>query len=434
MISIFHDVFPRCFHGLLNCKARSWQVTQRKLWARPFSVSSAINSSPFFLLLLGFASYDVIRVFVRFSRRLRISREENTNLNWGFKCHRCWWHLNTVSSMRERGRRGVPTMGAWESSTKLTNPRRKKQAPWSKKMRSSYRTTLSVFFLDFRQCIFVLLSLMIVGHHFDHLGSKVADLEKTQSSILNNPLKDMPEEVQTWMRTSWSLNWEVSRESVTVQGQKNPCHVDLISSCSVVLWGFIGKSQVLRLCRSLSSVRILMHRKIRFVKFKKPSWLEAIETSRQHTGGTGNKVSETVSKRKLWKCILACPDSPKLTLLQRGRLGEWLWELAVVETRCWKDELMEGFSCTRQPCSDFPRFTQLIFSPVCLCQCPGAARSQTARIHSAYGRIFSCKDKDRSLLFSKSRGLRFRWKVSNKDLFKTKAHHVFSQWTIIKRW
>ena len=30
----------------------------------------------------------------------------------------------------------------------------------------------------------------------------VADLEKTQSSILNNPLKDMPEEVQTWMRTS----------------------------------------------------------------------------------------------------------------------------------------------------------------------------------------------------------------------------------------
>jgi len=30
----------------------------------------------------------------------------------------------------------------------------------------------------------------------------VADLEKTKSSILNNPLKDMPEEVQTWMRTS----------------------------------------------------------------------------------------------------------------------------------------------------------------------------------------------------------------------------------------
>lgn len=105
-------------------------------------------------------------------------------------------------------------------------------------------------------------SLMIVGHHFDHLGSKVADLEKTQSSILNNPLKDMPEEVQTWMRTSWSLNWEMNRESVTVQG-KNPCHVDLISSCSVVLWGFIGKSQVLRLRRSLSSVRILMHWKIR---------------------------------------------------------------------------------------------------------------------------------------------------------------------------
>lgn len=120
VISIFHDVFPRCFHGLSNCKARSWQVTQRKLWARPFSVSSAINSSPFFLLLLGFASYDVISVFVRFSRSLRISREENTNLKWGFKCHRCWWHLNTVSSMRERGRRGVPTMGAWESSTKLT--------------------------------------------------------------------------------------------------------------------------------------------------------------------------------------------------------------------------------------------------------------------------------------------------------------------------
>lgn len=146
VISIFHDVFPRCFHGLLNSKARSWQATQKKLWARPFSVSSAINSSPFFLLLLGFASYGVISVFVHFSRSLRISREENTNLKWGFKCHRCWWHLNTVSSMRERGRRGVPTMGAWESSTKLTNPRRKKQAPWSKKMRSSYRTTLSVFF------------------------------------------------------------------------------------------------------------------------------------------------------------------------------------------------------------------------------------------------------------------------------------------------
>ena len=146
VISIFHDIFPRCFHGLLNSKARSWQVTQKKLWARPFSVSSAINSSPFFLLLLGFASYDVISVFVHFSRSLRISREENTNLNWGFKCHRCWWHLNTVSSMRERGRRGVPTMGAWESSTKLTNPRRKKQAPWSKKMRSSHRTTWSVIF------------------------------------------------------------------------------------------------------------------------------------------------------------------------------------------------------------------------------------------------------------------------------------------------
>lgn len=226
VISIFHDVFPRCFHGLSNCKARSWQVTQRKLWARPFSVSSAINSSPFFLLLLGFASYDVISVFVRFSRSLRISREENTNLKWGFKCHRCWWHLNTVSSMRERGRRGVPTMGAWESSTKLTklnllNLDVKNKLHDPRRWDPPIALHCQCFFLkDFPQCIFVLLSLMIVGHHFDHLGSKVADLEKTQSSILNNPLKDMPEEVQTWMRTSWSLNWEVNRESVTVQGQK----------------------------------------------------------------------------------------------------------------------------------------------------------------------------------------------------------------------
>ncbi len=77
-VSIFHDVFSRCFHPLLNSKARSWQVTQRKLWAQPFSVSSAINSSPFFLLLLGYASYDV-SVFIHFSCKKTPTLNEVSN-------------------------------------------------------------------------------------------------------------------------------------------------------------------------------------------------------------------------------------------------------------------------------------------------------------------------------------------------------------------
>ncbi len=163
--------------------------------------------------------------------------------------------------------------------------------------------------------------------------------------------------------------------------------------------------------------------------------LEAIKTSRQHT--LGNKLSGTVSKRKLWKCILACPDSLKLTLLQRGRLSEWLWELAVVAT-CWKDELMEGFSFRQLHTSAMFWFSQLhsdfhsVHPLVCFCQCLGAARSQTARIHSAYGRIFSCKDKDRSLLFSKSRGLGFKsrsfqkWQIMFSVFFAVKHNQTMA--------
>lgn len=136
-------------------------------------------------------------------------------------------------------------------------------------MRSSYRTTLSVFFLKifhnaFSSCCLwwsLVIILIILDLRWQIWRRHSRAFWTTHWKICLKKFRPGWEPAEVWTEKWIERVWQCKG--------KNPCHVDLISSCSVVLWGFSGKSQVLRLRRSLSSVRMLMHRKIRFVKFKK---------------------------------------------------------------------------------------------------------------------------------------------------------------------